>query len=209
MSRRACCVKRLRIRFTCPSYSPLARCPSWRIELRETFACCASATQTPWDLQLAVYFKRKYSRAARWEGAGTGTLGLLGLPPDLVLLAWFQNKLVLTIAAIYGHDMSDQMDRAAELLMIQGVHNSREVARRALVTAAQDVSRRLVWKYLRKDALVLVKQMFRVVGIKFTRKALLEKGIPLVAVPISAEVNEMSTRLLANQAIKFYDTTIK
>ena len=105
--------------------------------------------------------------------------------------------------------MSDQMDRATDLLMIQGVHNSRDVARRALVTLAQDASRKFVVKYLRKDALVLVKQMFRVVGIKFTRKALLEKGIPLVSAPISATVNEVSTRLLANQAIKFYDTTIE
>lgn len=160
------------------------------------------------DRQLAVYFKRKYSRAARWEGAGTGTAGLFGLPADLVLLAWIQNKLVLSIAAIYGHDMSDHTDRASELLMIQGVHNSRDVARRALVSAAQDVGKRLVLKYLRKDALLLVKQMFRVVGVKFTRKALLEKGIPLVSVPISAGVNDVSTRLVANQAIKFYDTTI-
>lgn len=49
------------------------------------------------DRQLAVYFKRKYSRAARWEGAGTGTAGILGLPVDLVALAWIQNRLVLSI----------------------------------------------------------------------------------------------------------------
>lgn len=159
--------------------------------------------------QLAVYFKRKYSRAARWEGAGTGTTGLLGLPADLVLLAWIQNRLVLSIAATYGHDMSDKNERAVELLMIQGVHNSREVARKAVVSAAQKTLTKLILKHLRKQALVLVKQMFRVVGIKFTRKALLEKGVPLVAVPISAGVNEVSTRLLANQAIKFYDTAIR
>jgi hypothetical protein len=161
------------------------------------------------DRQLAVYFKQKYSRAARWEGAGTGTAGLFGLPADLVLLAWIQNRLVLSIAATYGHDMSDHTERAAELLMIQGVHNSREVARKALVNAAQKTLKKLILRHLRKQALVLVKQMFRLVGIKFTRKALLEKGVPLVSVPISAGVNDVSTRLLANQAIKFYDTTIR
>lgn len=161
------------------------------------------------DRQLAVYFKLKYSRAARWEGAGTGMAGLAGLPADLVLLAWVQNKLVLSIAAVYGHDMSDHTDRAADLLMIQGVHNSRDAARRALVDLVQEASTRLIKRYLRKDVLVLVKQMFRVVGIKFTRKAVLEKAVPLVSAPISAGVNEVSTRLLANQAIKFYDMTIK
>jgi hypothetical protein len=116
---------------------------------------------------------------------------------------------VLSIAASYGHDMSDHAERAAELLMIQGVHNSREVARRALINVTQDAVKKRILRHLRKQTLVLAKQMFRVVGIKVTRKALLEKGVPLVSVPISAGVNEVSTRLLANQAIKFYDTTIE
>jgi hypothetical protein len=161
------------------------------------------------DRQIAVYFKRKYSRAARWEGAGTGAAGVFGLPADLVLLAWIQNRLVLSIAATYGHDMSDHTDRATDLLIIQGIHNSREVARRALTQATQKAVKKLILKHLRKEALTLVKQLFRVVGFKFTRKPLLEKGVPLVAVPISSGVNEISTRLLANQAIKFYDTRVE
>ncbi len=68
---------------------------------------------------------------------------------------------------------------------------------------------RLILRHLRKQALTLVKQLFGVVGIKFTRKALLEKGVPLLSIPISAGVNYMSTRLLANRAIKFYDTEIR
>lgn len=160
------------------------------------------------DRQLAVYFKQKYSRAARWEGAGTGAAGIVGLPADLVLLAWVQNRLVLSIAAGYGHDMNDHTERAAELLIIQGVHNSREVARGALVRAATDAVSKLVLRHLRKQSLVLVKQLFKVVGITFTRKALLEKGVPLVSIPISSGVNYASTRIVANHAIKFYDTSI-
>lgn len=160
------------------------------------------------DRQLAVYFKRKYSRAAGWEGAGTGTVGLLGLPADLVMLAWIQNRLVLSIAAAYGHDMTDHRERAVELLMIQGIHNSRDIARKRLIGITQKTVKKLILKHLRNQPLVLVKQMFRVVGITFTRKALLEKGVPRLAVPISAGVNTLSTRLVANQAIKFYDTTI-
>ncbi len=161
------------------------------------------------DRQLAIYFKRKYSRAARWEGAGTGATGLLGLPADLVLLAWIQNRLVLSVAAVYGHDMNDHMDRAADLLIIQGVHNSREVAKAALIKATQKQLAKIIVRHLRKEALVLVKQLFKVVNIRFTRKALIEKGVPLVSVPISAVVNEASTRLLANHAIKYYDTAVE
>lgn len=160
------------------------------------------------DRQLAVYFKNKYSRAARWEGAGTGAAGILGLPVDLVALAWIQNRMVLSIAAVYGHDMTDHRDRAAELLILQGIHNARGPAVKAIVEASEKAVAKLVLRHLRKEALVLVKQLFRVVGFKFTRKALLEKGVPLVAVPISAGANQLSTRLLANAAIKFYDTTV-
>jgi hypothetical protein len=126
-----------------------------------------------------------------------------------VLLAWIQNRLVLSIAAIYGHDMSDHADRATDLLIIQGIHQSREVARRALVSAAQEAAEKIILRHLRKNALLLVKQLFKIVGINFTRKALLEKGVPLVSIPISAGVNEVSTRLLAKQAIKFYNTNIE
>lgn len=160
------------------------------------------------DRQLAVYFKKKYSRAARYEGMGTGVAGIFGLPADLVLLAWIQDRLVLSIAAIYGHDMSDHRERAAELLMIQGFHNSREVARRALTKATQTAMTKLVMRHLRKRALTVVKRLFKVVGITFTRKAFIEKGIPLVAIPLSAGLNEASTRILANQAIRFYDTEV-
>lgn len=160
------------------------------------------------DRQLAIYFKQKYSRAARWEGAGTGVGGLIGIPPDLILLAWIQNRLVLSIAAAYGHDMDDHNERAVELLIIQGFHVTQEAARKALIKATQEAVTRLVLRHLRMNALVLTKQMFKIVGIKFTRKAFIEKGVPLVAVPISAGVNEASTRLLANSAIKFYDLEI-
>jgi hypothetical protein len=161
------------------------------------------------DRKLAIYFKQKYSRAARWEGAGTGAAGIFGVPADLALLAWIQSRLVLTIAAAYGHDMTDHKERAAELLVIQGIHAGVEVARRKLEGAAMKTATRLILRHLRKQALTLVKQLSRVVGITFTRKALLEKGVPLLSIPISAGVNYVSTRLLANRAIKFYDTEVR
>jgi EcsC protein family len=66
------------------------------------------------------------------NGAGTGVAGIVALPADLALLAWIQSRLVLSIAAAYGHDMTDHKERAAKLLVIQGVHAGIEVARRKL-----------------------------------------------------------------------------
>jgi len=59
-------------------------------------------------------------------------------------------------------------------------------------------------KYLKGATLVLVRQLFRYVGIKFSRAGLL-RAVPLLAIPLSAAVNEVATRSLAKRAIKFYD----
>jgi EcsC protein family len=118
--------------------SVLVRCGS---ELR----IVESAAST--DRQLAVYFKQKYRRAARWEGASTGTAGLLGLPADLVLLAWIQNRLGLSIAATYGHDMGDHTERATELLIIQRRPQLVPVARKAVIAATTKAATKLILKH--------------------------------------------------------------
>ena len=93
--------------------------------------------------------------------------GIVVVPADVALLAWIQNRLVLSIAASYGHDMTDHMERAAELLVIQGVHNSSEIARQALVKATKDAVRKLILRHLRTNSLVLVKKLFNVVGSRW------------------------------------------
>ena len=55
------------------------------------------------------------------------------------------------------------------------------------------------------STLVLLEQLFRYVGIKFTRTGLV-KAIPFIAIPLRAAVNETATRSLARRAIKYYDT---
>jgi hypothetical protein len=112
--------------------------------------------------------------------------------------------MVVHIAAVYGHDTSDR-EMAAELLVLQGIYNTTEAARVALTQATKRVATRLVNTYIKGGTLVLLRQLFRYVGIRFTRTGLL-KAVPFIAIPVNAAVNEAATRSLANKAIKFYDT---
>jgi len=71
------------------------------------------------------------------------------MPADLVAVAWIQNRLVRSIACIHGHDTIDRNERAIELLVLQGVHGSKEVARRSLVVPTEEAVNALVPRHLR------------------------------------------------------------
>jgi hypothetical protein len=75
----------------------------------------------------------------------------------------------------------------------------------AVTEAGKRVANRLVNMYVKGATLVLLRQLARYSGVRFSRAALL-RAVPLIAIPISAGVNELSTRSLANRAIKMYDT---
>ncbi|GGM16151.1 hypothetical protein GCM10007977_016760 [Dactylosporangium sucinum] len=80
---------------------------------------------------------REFVRRARLQGAAAGAAGAVGLVAEGAALGWLQARLVLHLAAAYGHDPLDP-ERAAELLVIQRVHGSVETAE-AAIRAAQHV----------------------------------------------------------------------
>jgi uncharacterized protein (DUF697 family) len=165
--------------------------------------------------ELAELVKARHALLARMAGAAAGVPGSLvpvagsvaALLPDLGALAWIQSRMVVHIAAVYGHDTTDR-ETAAELLVLQGIYNTTGAARVALTQASQRVATRLVKRYVTGATLVLLRNLFRYVGIRFVRTGLL-KAVPFVAIPIGAVVNEAATRSLANRAITYYDTNLR
>ncbi|MEA2193374.1 MAG: hypothetical protein QOI73_3495 [Solirubrobacteraceae bacterium] len=161
--------------------------------------------------ELADVVKNRHALLARMEGATAGVpptfAPIIGaavtILPDLTALAWIQSRMVIYIAAVYGHDTTKR-DTAAELLVLQGIYNTTDAARLALVEGGKRVATRVVKKYITGATLQLLKQLGRYVGIKFTRVGLL-RAVPLISIPISAAVNEASTRSLGNRAMTFYD----
>lgn len=195
-----------------PQYLALAAVERWGEHARVYAANVRSEHPGATNRELARMIKSRHALLARTEGAAAGVptsvwpvAGAAGVAlPDLGALAWIQSRMVVHIAAVYGHDTRDR-EMAAELLVLQGIYNTTDAARIALTEASKRVATRLVNQYIKGSTLVLLKQLFRYLGIKFTRTGVV-KVIPFVAIPLGAAVNEASTRSLGNRAIKFYDT---
>jgi hypothetical protein len=194
-----------------PQHLALAAVDRWGQQARDYADRVREGHPDATRQELAQMVKTRHAVLARSEGAAAGLPGSFApvagtaaaILPDLATLAWIQSRMVVHIAAVYGHDTTDR-ETAAELLVLQGFYNSTDAARVALTEASKRVAKRLVNRYLKGATLVLVKQLFRYVGIKVTRTGLL-KAIPFIGVPLGAAVNEAATRSLANRAIKFYD----
>jgi hypothetical protein len=195
-----------------PQYLALAAVDRWGEQARQYATQVRREHPDATNRELAQMVKSRHALLARMEGAAAGVPGsvapgpgtALALLPDLGALAWLQSRMVVHIAAVYGHDTTDR-EMAAELLVLQGIYNTTDAARVALTEAGKRVAKRLVNTYIKGSTLLLLKQLFRYVGIKFTRTGVV-KAIPWLSVPLGAAVNETATRSLARRAIKFYDT---
>lgn len=194
-----------------PLYLALAAVDRWGQQARVHADRVRKEHPQATDGELAEMIRKRHAMLARMEGAAAGIPGSFApvvgaaatLLPDITALAWIQSRMVVHIAAVYGHDTSDK-ETAAELLVLLGFYSSTEAARVAVAEASRRVATRLVNIYVRGATLQLLKQLFRFVGIKFSRAGLL-RAVPFVAIPISAGVNEVATRSLGKRAIKFYD----
>jgi hypothetical protein len=194
-----------------PQYLALAAVDRWGEQARKYAGRVRREHPEATSRQLAQMVRSRHALLARMEGAsagipptvapGPGTVAVI--LPDVAALAWLQSRMVVQIAAVYGHDTTDE-EMAAELLVLQRFYNTTAAARVAVTEASKRVAQRVITTYIKGSTLLLLKQLFRYVGIKFTRVGLL-KAVPYIAIPLGAVINESATRSLANRAIKFYD----
>lgn len=163
-------------------------------------------------------------RLARSEGAAAGlattsaemttfigTAGTLTVPAAIVItatdlagLAWIQLRMTLMIAAFYGHDPRDRQ-RLTEFMSLQGATPPAmgPAMSTPMARGATRVLQRLILRHLRGPALASIKSLFRVVGVKFTRQALLRQ-LPFVNIPINTIVNDVMVRRLGDKARRYY-----
>jgi hypothetical protein len=154
--------------------------------------------------QLAV---KRFTNLARLSGAVSGATGLPGAVVDVGVLAWNQCRMVLHIAAAYGVDPTSS-ERATDLLVLQRVHKTAEVARLALgVAAGRERASRLFEMTAGKP---LTGVMFRL-GIKLAQmaglraaKRMFAKIVPGAAVILGTWVNSAATKDLAKRATGLY-----
>lgn len=157
---------------------------------------------------------RRYARITAMTGGTTALSGVVpgvgtvvaasgGAMADAAACMKLQVDMVMCIAAAYGYDLTDADARHMSLLIAAGgtiqkagVDGATRIATKAGV--------RLLRQYLRGAALQTAKQMFKKVGIVFTRKAV-EKALPLgVGVVISSSANYGLTSFVGTQAKQWF-----
>jgi len=130
---------------------------------------------------------------------------MLGIAADVTTLAWIQARLVLHLAAIYGHDASKADLRLGELAVFFGVAELMHNAGYGGARVVNKAGARLTVRYLRTDALAAVKAVARMGGVKFPRTRMLEL-LPLVNVPVLAASNGVVVGRLGAKAKNYYRT---
>ncbi|MFG2043337.1 EcsC family protein [Dactylosporangium sp. NPDC048998] len=146
---------------------------------------------------------REFVRRARRQGFAAGLAGSAGLIVEAAGLGWLQAKLVLHLAAAYGHDPEDRR-RAAELLVLQRVHGTVETAEAAVRAAEMDGARRAD---RRARASRMTAPLARVVGAGIVRAAtarLVRRVVPGAGAIVGYVTAERSTEQLAARAMRFY-----
>jgi hypothetical protein len=123
------------------------------------------------------------------------------------VLAWTQARMVLHIAAAYGHDPAAG-ERATDLLVLQKVHKVAETARVALGVAAgrERASRLFAQTAGQPLTRVMVKlgvKLAQMAGVR-TAKHMVAKIVPGAAIVLGTWVNSAATTDLARRARQRY-----
>jgi EcsC protein family len=150
---------------------------------------------------LARIAKARHALFARLGGAATGMGGVVTLVPDLAALAWIQSRMVLFIAAAYGHAPRDRM-RPAELLVLRDLYATPREARAALDGLGTPVALAYMASGRERDR-ELAGRLLSMLGRRGAR-SVAGRLVPVLAAGVNAVSNERDTRRLADRAIAFY-----
>jgi hypothetical protein len=154
------------------------------------------------------WLSAKYKGLALVEGAGTGALGLPGIPSDIVALVTLNLRAIGEYATHYGYDVSVQQERLFALhvlgLASSPTDASKGLAMAQLVHIAQDVAKKKVWKELEKHAFVkLVERIAQPLGIRMTH-AKLGQVVPYAGAFVGGGFNAYFTSKVCDAAYYLY-----
>lgn len=171
---------------------------------------------SPSEMQDAVA-KQIVNRYARMAGAVGGASGLTGLIPgvgivvaatggamaDMAASMKLQVDMCMCMAAAYDYDLNNEDARHLSFLLAAG-GALEKVGEQAAAKLASEAGVKLLKEYLRGAVLQAIKEMFKKLGIVFTRKAL-EKALPFgIGVIVGGSFNYALTRHVGNTARKWF-----
>jgi hypothetical protein len=123
------------------------------------------------DRQLARLIVSRKSLKSGFVGFATGLPGLTllpaAIPVDLVANWQVQITMVLAVAHAFGHT-ADTTDLKTDIYLVLAGDAAKEALKRAGITAARDVTYRVVDRYVTRE---VMQQIWKVVGPKVITKA--------------------------------------
>jgi hypothetical protein len=148
----------------------------------------------------------RYVNQSRLSGAVSGAVPIAGAVLDIGVLAWTQARMVLMLAATYGVDPTHP-DRAADLLVLQGIHKYTQTARSALAVArGREHIGSLMPEERASTGRVMVRLGFKLAqmaGIRAAKK-MLAKIVPGAAIILGGVTNGNATKALATRTLDHY-----
>jgi uncharacterized protein (DUF697 family) len=136
-------------------------------------------------------------------GLGTAVAALGGGAVDVAVCMKLQVDMCMCLAETYDWDLdSEDAQHLAFLIAAGGALE--QTGTRVVGQVASKAGVKMLRQYLKGAALVAVKEMFKKIGITFTRKAL-EKALPFgVGVVIGSSANYALTKYVGHQAKKWF-----
>ncbi|TXD33796.1 hypothetical protein FRC96_15095 [Lujinxingia vulgaris] len=157
------------------------------------------------------------ARYAKLAGTVGGTTALAGVVPglgtaialtggaaaDAAACMKLQVDMVMCMAAAYGYDLNSEDARQLSFIIAAG-GALEKAGVQAGTRLASKAGVNLVRQYLKGAVLQALKEMFKTLGIVFTRKAL-EKALPFgIGVVIGSSANYALTRYVGKQAREWF-----
>lgn len=139
-------------------------------------------------------------------GLGTVLAAFGGATADAALSMKYQIEMTMAIATIYGHDITIEEEKRL-CLIVAGLGAINEAAKAGSKELGKTASVKMMQQYLKGATLQTVKEIFKKVGITFTRKAA-EKAIPFgIGVVIGFSANKGLTWYVGTKARDFFSVT--
>ena len=157
---------------------------------------------------------KNYSYYTAFIGGTTALTGVIpglgqliatvgGATADAALTMKWEIEMVLAIARVYGRDITVE-DEKLLCFLIAGLGVTSEAAKKAGKGAAEKAFVKMLREYLKGPVLAAVKEVFKKIGVTFTRKAV-EKAVPFgVGVILGAGTNKILTIYVGARAKEFY-----
>lgn len=158
-----------------------------------------------------------YSYYAAFVGGATGLTGVIpglgtiiatvgGATADAAMSMKYQIEMTMAIAVIYGHDIRIEEERRL-CMIIAGLGAINQATKEGAKSAGSKAFVKMTQQYLKGATLQAVKEIFKKVGVTFTRKAA-EKAIPFgIGVVIGFSANKGLTWYVGSRARDFFQVS--